>query len=473
MALDVSLRSAGPTSVYTRSLHATNKVAAAFDPWDSVSRTVDPEMYTYPRVTTASTALLKEPPRRVTMLVRDLIDDSLYNPNYGYFAKQAVIFSPEKQFDFGRLRDHLQFMDLLNKMYRRFDEQQGSEDVDYTARQVWHTPTELFKPWYGYAIAKYMVAEYKLNLYPHRDLIIYEMGAGNGTLMRNILDYIREYEPAVYTRTQYRIIEISEALAKQQARQLTRVNQKEPHHCVEIINQSIFDWDEKVEDECFFIAMEVIDNFAHDLIRYDTDTGEPFQGVVGVDPEGDYSELYEAVGSDALIARYLKTRRQTNYKTPALSHHIFRKLKNSLLPYSSNLSKPEFIPTRLFQFLEQLRDHFPRHRLILSDFYQLPDTIPGIDAPVVQTRYKGTMVPCSTYMVQPGWFDIFFPTNFELLRDMYHIVCRKDRPINERLVKVLPHRDFLERYADLEMTRTRSGENPMLMYYENVKMLLT
>lgn len=77
------------------------------------------------------------------MLTRDFIDDSLYNPNYGYFSKQAVIFSPDTDFDFTELRDHLQFLNILGQMYK--DIENDVDEVDEVARQVWHTPTELFK----------------------------------------------------------------------------------------------------------------------------------------------------------------------------------------------------------------------------------------------------------------------------------------------------------------------------------------
>ncbi|ORZ24729.1 S-adenosyl-L-methionine-dependent methyltransferase [Absidia repens] len=428
------------------------------------------ERQKYPKKTAYDVANLTQPPTRTNMLVRDFIDDSLYNPNYGYFSKQAVIFSPETDFDFNEMRDHLEFMNILARMYR--DIEGDADEVDEIARQVWHTPTELFKPWYGYAVAKYMVSEYKLNLYPHKDLIIYEMGAGNGTLMMNILDYIQQYEPSVYKRTQYNIIEISGKLAERQSERQDVRELKDQHQCVKIINKSIFDWDIHVPDQCFFLGMEVIDNFAHDLIRYDIDTLKPYQGSVSIDSKGDYTELYEPVGNDALINRYLATRKQTRYRSPVLANSFWYKLLTSL-PLAPNLTAPEFIPTKLFLFMETLKEYFPQHRLILSDFSSLPDSVPGVDAPVVQTRYKGTMVPCSTYMVQPGWFDIFFPTNWELLRDMYLLVCRGSRAGNDRNVKVLTHRDFCERNGDIERTTTRSGENPMLMYYENMKMLIT
>jgi hypothetical protein len=59
----------------------------------------------YKRVTAEDLTTHKTPPKRVKMLVRDFIHDSLYNPNYGYFPNNAVIFSPEKSFDYGSMND--------------------------------------------------------------------------------------------------------------------------------------------------------------------------------------------------------------------------------------------------------------------------------------------------------------------------------------------------------------------------------
>ena len=42
----------------------------------------------YKRLTSNDLETFKHPPRRVKMLVRDYIEDSLYNPHYGYFSKQ-------------------------------------------------------------------------------------------------------------------------------------------------------------------------------------------------------------------------------------------------------------------------------------------------------------------------------------------------------------------------------------------------
>jgi len=324
----------------------------------------------------------------------------LYNPSYGYFSKQVVIFTPGESFDFNNLENENEFHKLLGQRYTEFEDKLDIEEPNET-RQLWHTPTELFRPYYGEAMARYLVANYKLSQYPYHDLTIYEMGAGNGTLMLNILDYIRDAEPLVYERTKFKIIEISSSLAKLQAHQLLRSADSRGHSSkVEIINKSIFEWDQLVPSPCYFLAMEVFDNFAHDSIRYDPATEEPLQGTVLIDTYGEFYEFY-LPQIDPVAARFLRVRHAAtggNYPYPLLQNKLIRRLKSGLMS-TGNLSDPEYIPTRLMQFFDILGKYFPAHRLLTSDFHDLPDTIKGVNAPVVQTRYKRRTVPVSTPFV--------------------------------------------------------------------------
>ncbi|KAI9062507.1 DUF185-domain-containing protein [Trametes sanguinea] len=473
----------------------------------------DPDHVNYRRVTANELEHEREPPRRVKMLVRDFIEDSLYNPHYGYFSKQATIFTATEPIDFSSIRNMAEFEREVAERYASY-----GVDGDGPGKQIWHTPTELLKPWYGRALARCLVSEYLLKFFPYEDFVIYEIGAGNGTLALDMLDYIQEQYPDVYERTRYNIIEISENLANLQRQKL-----QSAHPCVTVHNKSIFRWDVREPAPCYFVAMEVVDNFAHDMIRYDLRTLEPYQGLVTVDAKGDFSTYYTKV-TDPLISSFLGLRRYLNHPPP-ISRLL--KLSSTLrtfytnLPFAPNLSSPEFIPTRLLTLLRTLRRHFPRHRLLLSDFSSLPDTIPGINAPVVQTRYQNTTVPCTTLLVKQGFFDIFFPTDFAKLCDMYeHILeqplpladVERERPrltplsmtasplaegnsffssyhpknrrspvdgvpsssglpVGERKSAVYTHAEFMKTYADLNKTRLKSGENPLLDTYENVKFL--
>ncbi|KKA26223.1 hypothetical protein TD95_000036 [Thielaviopsis punctulata] len=421
------------------------------------------EFDTYAMVTAEDLRTRKTRPRKVKMLMRDFIDDSLYNPSYGYFSKEAVIFSPGEPFAFDRMRDNLAFYSELSRRYTAFEDALDATDPNPT-RQLWHTPTELFRPHYGEAIARYLVSNYRLTSYPYHDLTIYEMGAGNGTLMRNILDYIRDVDPAVYTRTKYRIIEISPQLAALQASVLAAG----PHAAhVDIVNRSIFDWTEPVSSPCFFLAMEVWDNFAHDAVRYDPDTEQPLQAVVLIDGDGEFFEFYTPQ-LDARVANFFRVRQSATggvfprpYPTSRLVRHL-----QTYIPLRPNLSDPEYIPTQLMEFFRVLETYFPRHRLVASDFHALPDAVQGLNAPVVQTRFERTMIPVTTPLVHQGYFDILFPTDFRVMESIY-------RAMTGKFTRVSTHEDFMRRWAYIEDTETRSGENPLLDYYKNASVLVT
>jgi len=84
----------------------------------------------------------KIPPHGVKMLVRDFIEDSLYNPNYGYFPKQATIFNAQDTtFNFPKFRDSPEFQEEVAAKYAAY----GADKYNGPGRQLWHTPTELFK----------------------------------------------------------------------------------------------------------------------------------------------------------------------------------------------------------------------------------------------------------------------------------------------------------------------------------------
>jgi Putative S-adenosyl-L-methionine-dependent methyltransferase len=295
------------------------------------------------------------------------------------------------------MKDESEFDYILKREYDSFeDELDKSEPNDL--RQIWHTPTELFKPYYGEAIARYMATNYKLSLYPYNDLLVYEMGAGNGTMMLNILDYIRDEHPEIYPRTKYKIIEISPALAELQKQNLRNVADGSGHeNKVEVINCSIFDWETYVSSPCFFLALEVFDNFAHDSIRYDPTTFEAQQGHVIIDSNGEFHEHYTST-IDPVALRFLQLRDLAAQQGGGIVLPKRSSLRR-LLPGASQLTEAEYIPTRLMQFFDVLHNYFPAHRLVSSDFNRLLTEVEGVNAPVVQTRYKRQMVPVSTPLV--------------------------------------------------------------------------
>jgi hypothetical protein len=111
------------------------------------------------------------------------------------------------------------------------------------------------QPYYAQSLISAILESYKMNQYPYQDLIIYELGAGNGSFMLDSLRYLRKHHPEVFARTTYRIIEISAQLAK---RQRIRAKKAGLEDHVEIVESDFFKWGGGGPEPCYVVALEVL-----------------------------------------------------------------------------------------------------------------------------------------------------------------------------------------------------------------------
>lgn len=77
---------------------------------------------------------------------------------------------------------------------------------------AWVTPSELFKPYYGYTIANFMINQMENKKI--EKLRILEIGPGTGTLADSILDFYKNYSLDLYRNCEYVLVEISPQLAE-------------------------------------------------------------------------------------------------------------------------------------------------------------------------------------------------------------------------------------------------------------------
>lgn len=66
--------------------------------------------------------------------------------------------------------------------------------------------------------------------------------------------------------------------------------------------------------------------------------------------------------------------------------------------------------------------------------------------------------------VRQGYFDILFPTDFAVMEAIY-------RAITGKLTRSVTHEDFMRRWAHVEETMTKSGESPLLTWYQNASVM--
>ena len=196
-------------------------------------------------------------------LVRNFISDSLYNTSYGYFNERVKIIPVGKMINFNLLSGEREYRKAVQKVYG-YDKYVEYRDEN-KFQNAWHTPSEIFFPYYGQAIAKKLVQT--LKNYPEiavrndEKLIIIEIGPGNGNLCHSILDFIKNSYPQLFAHLEYHLIEISPIFHKSYRQNLSECfgNQCKFHNWSFLdatkIKETFRDYADK---HCFILGFEVL-----------------------------------------------------------------------------------------------------------------------------------------------------------------------------------------------------------------------
>ncbi|MCO5597832.1 hypothetical protein L7F22_051916 [Adiantum nelumboides] len=416
------------------------------------------------------------------ILVRDFIRNALYHPTHGYFSVNAgaVGILPEPM-SFSSFKGRRQYMQRLNSLYRQ-------NDIS------WFTPVELFK-----RKGLHCFDSRKCITDKGSSLQIYEIGGGTGTCAKNILDYMKTEASLVYDNMRYVSVEISETLAKSQLKTVYSDKTHKARYSVErrdACRQS--GWAGEVDESpCFVILLEhvssnqvsvqecqllrhvkVLDNQPHDLIYKKNFSCSWLETSIMKMPEnGSLVEVHKPV-EDPLVQRCINIMES---QIPSLPSWL-SSMKN-LFQKVCPISRKAWIPTASLQLLEGLYSMRPNLALIVSDFSVLPDVqVQGERAPLVASKKDGVTKDHSSYLDVKGDADIFFPTDFQLLRklDRHSYLLAQARAAPHGTVYktprqsfIVPVSKFMRQYADISKTETKDGFNPLLDDYSNMQFFLT
>jgi SAM-dependent MidA family methyltransferase len=84
---------------------------------------------------------------------------------------------------------------------------------------AWVTPCELFKPYYSYTVANYVMNQLETKAREakrsHKKLQVIEIGPGTGTFADCFLEFFKYYDLEIYRNLEYTFVEISPQLATQ------------------------------------------------------------------------------------------------------------------------------------------------------------------------------------------------------------------------------------------------------------------
>ena len=144
---------------------------------------------------------------------------------------------------------------------------------------------------------------------------------------------------------------------------------------------------------------------------------------------------------------------------------------SKIIPFYKTAPTPVtiYLPTTLYSTLNAISKTLPNSYLFMADFNELPSdaSLPGIYSPIVASKsLDGKDYDHSSYLIEVGNADIFFPTDFDLLSKMYKKVCDKDS-------NTISHKEFVLKYCSHEETSCRNGDNPMVDDYSNMSAFMT
>lgn len=100
-----------------------------------------------------------------------------------------------------------------------------------------------------------------------------EIGPGTGTMADSVLDFYKNYNLQMYKNCEYVLVEISPELALR-CEQLMMKNHPQLYKegKIKIYNASIFDFNKRIDDHCFVLGMEILDNMPHDRLFFNEET---------------------------------------------------------------------------------------------------------------------------------------------------------------------------------------------------------
>ncbi|KAG6549180.1 hypothetical protein Mapa_009165 [Marchantia paleacea] len=394
-----------------------------------------------------------------SVLVRDFIYSALYDENQGYFSvRSSAVGELPTPINFNALEGHRAYTQYTDNLYDHGD-------------SSWFTPVELFQPYYGYALAEFILRTHVFS----NPLKIYEIGGGTGTCARNILDYMKAHAPrTIYDTMTYTSVEISGELAKKQYQKVVTGEDNRQQFRVERRNASDRSgWGAAKKESCFVIMLEVLDNLPHDLVYRETSRSPWMEKWVLERTDGEVPGLPVEISKplqDDLIIRCLEAMKGD----PVQSRSIFRTLKNTVVKLL-NASELLWIPTGCLKLLETLYSARPNMTLIASDFSFLPDVkVAGEGAPLVSSKKGGVNKDHGTYLEAKGHADIFFPTDFSVLQKLdHHCSAANGYSKTSRRSSIVNSAQFMDLFAETGKTLTRDGYNPLLEDFSNTNFYIS
>ena len=416
------------------------------------------------------------------MLLRKFISQRLseyYAQPSSSVVGSVVAKSSDPPINFSRLLGSWQWRRLYAQLYEK---QEGQ----------WLTPVELFRPYYSNTLAEFAVqaaagngsSENKSNGdNGGKELHVVELGGGRGTNAAHILSHLRDAHPTIYQNVRYTIFDASPTLHELQK----QVVLQEHDHPSDKISFVLRDMTDVAEGEADFlspsdvptvvIAMELLDNLAHDKVTRCRRTRKMLQAEVVAEQDGVVAEDRDEQGNDI---QHVKRYREEFHP---LTDPLLRDVLDAAPSYARGIGRrPKWVPTVACGVIRRLYEARPNSSLVMADFDWLPapELIDG-QSTTKRRSLEGDGEPIITdmddvdhacYLTAPRLCDILFPTDFVKLGD--YVAKASSSSSNSVETMTMKQADFFQKYGSEQVDQTRNwfgGYTPILEDFSNYSVI--
>lgn len=409
------------------------------------------------------------------LLLRNYIHRSLYDPVHGYFSKdQPPVITHETKINISELPSRAAYQQAVARTYAKAD-------------HGWMTPVELFSPFLSRAIANRIQGATPNDGKVH----IIEIGGGRGTLAADMLDYWSGIAPSFLQHICYNLIEVSPTLASLQSEHLrnwinsghVKVHNADALFWFQSLNSNTALAEKMQSNPCHVIALEVLDNLPHDLLRLTH--GSVQQAVASFSDEAlsdssavmlNWRPEIDETTNAAVQAFDLFTWDGKEYTSHQSKASFMSRARSSFESMLTGGKRDLWVPTVCYQLLNAISSVLPHANMTISDFDYFPGTLTGENAPVIQRVQQGSPVVYDSVTGAPfGKVDIMFPTDFDALERCHRSLSWNSLSEDSHLYSTKSQQQFFEEHSPeslIHATTCKDGYNPVLQDFENASFFL-
>lgn len=271
----------------------------------------------------------------------------------------------------------------------------------------------------------------------------------------------------------YTIVEISPALAEVQRSRLQAwiASGSASVVCQDAVDFFAVPTATSVRGPVHFIACEVLDNMAHDLVRQTAD-GKFAQAYVEVQPDADDGPKFDFPRlhwESSLEPEVAATMDVWGLLNPSLPESWVDRVLSGAERIISTGIREFWVPVHAQRMLTSLAQSvLPLQSVTVMDFARLPGALPGTGAPVVQRvdPYGSARMYESVLDAPFGSCDIMFPVSFQNLKRAFWSTLHSRSGSSQ----ISTQSDFFQSFAlgeDVQHSTCQDGYNPILSEFRN------